>query len=92
MLIGTLRTKKVMIFVFGSLVLLFVLLGLGDYLGNTDITHVAGWVGLVCGALALYLAAADILNEVYGRVILPIFPAGTKKVLVQENKAIEMVE
>ena len=45
MLMGTLRTNKVMIFVFASLTLLFVLLGLGDTLGNADITRIAGYEG-----------------------------------------------
>lgn len=91
MLIGTLRTSKVMIFVFGSLVLPFALLGLKDGLGNTDINQVAGWVGLACGASAICLAAADILNEVHGRVVLPVFPVAAK-VAVQEKKAVELSE
>jgi hypothetical protein len=49
-------------------------------------------VGLACGASAIYLAAADILNEVHGRVVLPIFPAAKKEVLVQENKAVDVIE
>ena len=28
--------------------------------------------GLVCGASAIYAAAAQILNEVYGRTVLPL--------------------
>jgi succinate-acetate transporter protein len=91
MLMGTLRTNKVMIFVFASLTLLLVLLGLGDYLSNPDITRIAGYEGLICGASALYLAAAEILNEVYGRAILPIFSAASRK-NPQENATAEMLE
>ncbi|ELP05660.1 hypothetical protein SEEE5646_10310 [Salmonella enterica subsp. enterica serovar Enteritidis str. 50-5646] len=34
--------------------------------------HIAGWVGLVCGASAIYLAMGEVLNEQFGRTILPI--------------------
>ena len=94
MLIGTLKTNKVMIFVFASLTLLFVLLGLGNGLNNSDIIHVAGWVGLACGASAIYLAAAEVLNEVYGRVFLKIFPMTNATTVkpVQDATIIDVVE
>jgi uncharacterized protein len=91
MLMGTLRTNKVMIFVFASLTLLFVLLGLGDALNNPDITRIAGYEGIICGASAVYLAAAEILNEVYGRTILPIFSM-VRRERVSENVTPEISE
>ena len=45
---------------------------LGNIAGNEAIIHVAGWVGLVCGASAIYLAMGEVLNEQFGRTILPI--------------------
>jgi uncharacterized protein len=33
---------------------------------------VAGWEGIVCGLSAIYLAMAEVLNEVHGRVVLPV--------------------
>jgi hypothetical protein len=92
MLIGTLRTNKVMIFVFASLTLLFVLLGLGEFTSNLDITHVAGWVGIICGASAIYLARAEVLNEVHGRVVAPIFPVLGKAKAVHESEMPEISE
>jgi uncharacterized protein len=92
MFVGTLRTNGVMMFVFASLTLLFVLLGLGDALGNSDITRIAGWEGIVCGASAIYLAVAEILNEVYGKVVLPIFSAAKLKTSIGETKSIEKYE
>ncbi|HEY3419352.1 MAG TPA: acetate uptake transporter [Methanomassiliicoccales archaeon] len=91
MLIGTLKTNKVMIFVFGSLTLLLVLLGLGNGLNNPDIKMIAGYEGIICGASALYLAAAEILNEVYGRAILPIFST-SKQEKILENVVAETSE
>ena len=89
MLIGTLKTNMVMVFVFGSLTVLFILLGLGDYLGNSDITHIAGWEGMICGASAIYLAAAEVLNEMYGRVVVPTFPMARK---MKAKEAVELAE
>jgi succinate-acetate transporter protein len=91
MLMGTLKTNKVMIFVFASLTLLFVLLGLGNALNNPDILRIAGYEGLICGASAVYLAAAEILNEVYGRSILPIFSVVSRKT-IQEKVTTEISE
>ena len=62
-------------FVFGSLAILFLLLGLGEITGNADITHLAGWEGLAVGFSAMYTAIALVLNESFGRTVLPIFPA-----------------
>ena len=51
---------------------LFALLAVGNIAGNEAIIHVAGWIGLVCGASAIYLAMGEVLNEQFGRTILPI--------------------
>ncbi|MEA0983867.1 hypothetical protein U6A98_25275, partial [Salmonella enterica subsp. enterica serovar Enteritidis] len=40
--------------------------------GNEAIIDIAGWVGLVCGASAIYLAMGEVLKEKFGRNILPI--------------------
>jgi len=37
-----------------------------------DIIHFAGFEGIICGGSAIYLAMAEVLNEQYGRTILPI--------------------
>jgi uncharacterized protein len=83
MFFGTLRSNAATMFVFGSLAILFLLLGLGDLTGNADITHLAGLEGLVVGFSAMYTAIALVLNETFGRTVLPIFPvkatSGNKK-------------
>ena len=50
----------------------FLLLGLGDLLGNPLLTMLGGYGGLITALLAFYLAAAEIINETHGRVVLPI--------------------
>jgi succinate-acetate transporter protein len=70
--IGTLRLNRALQVVFGTLVILFFLLALGDASGNEGISHVAGWEGLLCGGSAVYTGLAQVLNEVYGRTIWPL--------------------
>ncbi|MHC1623924.1 MAG: acetate uptake transporter, partial [Candidatus Methanospirareceae archaeon] len=72
MFIATLRLNRALQFVFGSLALLFFLLALGDATGSTVIKHIAGYEGIICGLSAIYTALAQVLNEVYGKVIAPI--------------------
>ena len=72
MFIGTLRINRALQTIFGTLVILFVLLAIGEYTGNSTWTHVAGWEGIVCGLSAVYTAVAQIWNEIYGRVVLPL--------------------
>jgi succinate-acetate transporter protein len=71
---GTLRLNRALQFVFGSLTILFFLLVAGDATGNASIKHLAGYEGIICGASAIYTGIANVLNEVYGRVVLPIGP------------------
>ncbi len=74
MFVATLKMNRALQFVFFSLALLFFLLALGDTTGNAAIKTFAGWEGIICGLSAIYTALAQVLNEVYGRVMLPIGP------------------
>lgn len=69
---GTLKLNRALQFVFASLTLLFILLAVGDSTGNTAIKHLAGYEGIICGASAIYTGVANLLNEVYGKTVLPI--------------------
>ncbi|EOE0522734.1 acetate uptake transporter [Providencia stuartii] len=72
MFLGTLKANFVLQFVFGSLTVLFALLAIGNLTGNSTILTIAGFEGIVCGASAFYLAMAEVLNEQYGKTVLPI--------------------
>lgn len=75
---GTFKLNRMLQIVFGTLVLLFFLLAARDFLnaaGNgagASVGVLGGWVGLVCGFSALYGALAQVLNEVFGRTVLPL--------------------
>jgi succinate-acetate transporter protein len=74
MFIGTLRLNKALQFVFGTLALLFFLLAVGDYTGSTTIKLIAGYEGIICGLSAIYTGLAQVLNEVYGKTVAPVWP------------------
>jgi uncharacterized protein len=79
MFVGTLRLNGALMFVFGSLFILFFMLGAGFNAGPTtatggNILKAAGYEGIICGLSAMYTSIALVLNEVYGRTILPIMP------------------
>ncbi|MDE3234957.1 MAG: acetate uptake transporter [Bacteroidota bacterium] len=70
--IGTLKLSKALQFVFATLTLLFFLLAAGDATGNAALKQFTGWEGIVCGGSAIYTGIAGLLNEVYGKTILPV--------------------
>jgi Predicted membrane protein len=72
MYIGTLKLNRALQFVFFTLFLLFFLLAAGDASGSKLIHAIAGYEGIICGLSAIYTGLAQVLNEVYGKCILPI--------------------
>ena len=85
MFIGTLKKDYTIRFVFGSLALLFFLLAIRDWLhaagegyetAKSVIGKIAGWEGIICGGSAMYYAMAQVINEQWGRVLLPIGTPG----------------
>jgi uncharacterized protein len=78
MFIGTLKLNKALMFVFGSLTILFFLLCIRDATGSAVVGKIAGYEGIICGLSAIYTGLAQVLNEVYGKVVWSIGPV-TKK-------------
>jgi uncharacterized protein len=72
MFFGTLNGNRGLQVVFLSLTILFFLLAIRDITHEPVIAAIAGWEGLFCGASAIYLAMAEVLNEKLGRIVLPI--------------------
>ena len=77
MFVGTLRMHVAGQVVFGSLTILFFLLAIGDYINaGGDFKHFTGYEGIFCGFSAIYTGLAQVLNEVFGKVVLPLGPVG----------------
>jgi len=68
----TFRISKALVVVFGSLVILFALLAIGEY--STVIHKIAGYVGLFCGGSAIYTGYATLLNATWKGNFLPVGP------------------
>ena len=72
MFIGTLKISRALQFVFLSLAILFFLLAAGDFTGSEAITRIAGYEGIICGFSAIYAALAQVINELYGKEVMPL--------------------
>jgi succinate-acetate transporter protein len=71
--VATLRLHRAGQVVFGSLTILFFLLAYGDYAeAGAGFKHFTGYEGVFCGLSAMYAALAQVLNEVFGRTVLPL--------------------
>ena len=75
MFLGTIRLSAALQFVFATLTILFFLLAYKDHLGaaaSPGFGHAIGYEGLVCGFSAIYTGLAQVLNELYGKTVLPL--------------------
>lgn len=70
--ICTLKINQALQAVFLTLAVLFFLLAIGDVTGNATVKIIAGFDGILCGGIAVYAGLAQVLNEVYGRVVAPL--------------------
>ena len=73
MFIGTFRLSRALQFVFGTLTLLFFLLAYADATGaSAGFKQFTGYEGIVCGLAAVYAGLAQVLNELFGKIVLPL--------------------
>ncbi len=72
MFIATLKISRALQVVFGTLTILFFLLAIANFTGSALILTIAGYEGILCGFTAIYAAMAQVINESYGKVILPL--------------------
>jgi uncharacterized protein len=72
--VGTLKLNRALQIVFGTLALLFFLLAIRDITGSKIIGVITGYEGIICGLSAIYAGLAQVLNEVYKKVVWPIGP------------------
>jgi succinate-acetate transporter protein len=84
MFFATLKLNKALQVVFGTLFVLFFLLCIRDATAvsaagfSSTIGKIAGYEGILCGASAVYAGLAQVINEVYGKVVLSIGPVAAK--------------
>lgn len=76
MTIGALRVSGAVAAVFVALTATFLSLTIGDLAGDTGMTHVGGYLGLLTAVLAWYASFAAVVNATWQRVVLPTWPVG----------------
>lgn len=70
--VGTLRGAMIGRLVFGSLAILFFLLAAANFTGSHLIHTIAGYEGILTGSLAIYEAFGIVINDRFGKTILPL--------------------
>ncbi len=71
MWLATLRHAWPVMVVFFLLAATFYILAYGAYQSNQNITHIGGYVGILTAIAAWYASASSIINESFGRKLLP---------------------
>ncbi|MGH8737990.1 MAG: acetate uptake transporter [Burkholderiales bacterium] len=74
MWIPTFKLPKALWWIFLTLWIAFFLLGGGILLGMPVLTRAGGWVGLICGLIALYTSFGLVTNATFGRPVIPLGP------------------
>ena len=70
--ISTFRLPRITFLIFLTLWVTFALLGFGFIYGNQNLVHAGGWLGILCGALAMYGSFGIVTNATFGRVVVPL--------------------
>ncbi|UAK24725.1 acetate uptake transporter [Sphingomonas nostoxanthinifaciens] len=70
--ISTFRMARIIFLIFLTLWPTFLLLALGAITGQHGLTQLGGWLGLVCGALAMFGSFAIVTNAAWGRAVIPM--------------------
>ncbi len=76
MWIATLKKNTALQLIFLALWITFFLLAIGAWIGSAGFTHAGGYVGLLTALFAAYLSAAEVINDSFGRTVLPVGEKG----------------
>ena len=74
MTLAALKTNGVLMAIFGTVLVTFTLLTIGEFAESSLLLHTGGFIGLLAAALAWYGSAAGVVNPTWGRTVLPVFP------------------
>lgn len=69
---ATFKMVPAMRWLFGSVVVLFALLTLANITGSQLLHTLAGIEGVICGSIAIYIGMGQLLNQYYGKVVMPM--------------------
>ncbi|MEP7092396.1 MAG: acetate uptake transporter [Nocardioidaceae bacterium] len=74
MTVAALRTNVALIAIFGTVLVTFALLTIGEFAESSTVLHLGGFVGLAAAVCAWYGSAAGVVNSTWGRTVLPVRP------------------
>lgn len=72
MWISTFRINVALWLVFLTLWITYGLLAAGSLGAGARCQHLGGWLGVVCGIIALYTSFAEVTNDTFGRRVIPL--------------------
>ncbi|MGZ8567207.1 MAG: acetate uptake transporter [Actinomycetota bacterium] len=70
--IGSFVAPRVLTLVLTLTWILLLVLAIANWTESSSLTKFGGWEGVLTGASAIYLAFGFVLNEMFGRTILPV--------------------
>lgn len=70
--IATLKLVPILTIIFGTAMTTFILLTITSFTGSSAVAGLSAFVGVLLGLEALYGGVAQVINEAYGKEILPI--------------------
>ena len=70
--IASFRLSKIVFLIFLTLWITFGLLGLGAVNGSAGLGEAGGYLGILCGALAIYGSFGIVTNATFGRSVVPL--------------------
>jgi succinate-acetate transporter protein len=77
MTIAAIKTNTAILSVFVVLLVTFVFLTIGNWgAGHANMVKIGGWLGIATAILAWYTSAAGVINDTFGKVVLPVGPRG----------------
>jgi uncharacterized protein len=70
--ISTFKLSRTLFLIFLTLWITFFLLGAGKLFAMPQLEQYGGWLGLLCGSLAMYGSFAIVTNTTFGRTVVPL--------------------
>lgn len=74
MTVASFRVSGAVVAVFVLLTITFVLLTIGAFNSNANVTKAGGWVGIATAAAAWYASFAGVVNETFRKSVIPTMP------------------
>jgi succinate-acetate transporter protein len=72
--VAAIRVNLAICLAFTVQTLSFAVLTIASFRSSQEIQHIGGWIELVAAIIALYAAAAILINATWQRTVLPLSP------------------